>query len=301
MPQLRLQNRTGRRVTDGEPVRIFPTDINAFIVANPTEFGIFGTVSGTIATGQVGYINIINTIGWSNIIGIPDDIVYSDDLSGYQPLDADLTRLADYRRIGGDANYTAFAENGHQTMEGEATVWDDIRITPGSFDRPGASDPAFVLYYPNAGGLGTYLPEFAKNNIASFTIQLPHSYKEGESIYVHTHWTPGDRGVTENGNKVGWKVDYSWANIDGAFPDMQTASLSDACDGTNHKHQMTPEVEISGTGKTISSMLVCNIRRSDTGADDTWAGTISGQLPLLTEVDFHFPINSIGSNTVSDK
>jgi len=182
-------------------------------------------------------------------------------------------------------------------------AWDDMRITPGSFDRPGVSDPAYVIYYPNGGGLGVYLPEFAKNNVASFTIQLPHSYKQGEDIYVHVHWTPRDRGVAESGNTVGWKIDYSWANINGTFSDMQTVDLSDACDGTNHKHQMSPDVLLTGigAGKNISSMLICNIRRSDTGTDDTWAGTLSGQLPLLLEVDFHYPLDAVGSTTHSSK
>jgi len=182
-------------------------------------------------------------------------------------------------------------------------AWDDMRITPGSFDRPGIADPDYVIYYPNGGGLGVYLPEFAKNDFASFTIQLPHSYKQGEDIYVHLHWTPGSRGVAENGKTVGWKIDYSWANINGTFSDMQTVDLSDACDGTDHKHQMTSDVLLTGagSGKNISSMLICNIRRSDTGTDDTWVSTSSGQLPLLLEVDFHYPLDTAGSTTHTTK
>ena len=182
-------------------------------------------------------------------------------------------------------------------------AWDDMRIVPGSFDRPGASDPAYVLYYPNGGGIGTYLPEWAKNNVVSFTIQLPHSYKQGEDIYVHIHWTPGARGNEEAGNTVGWKIDYSWANIDATFGTMQTIDLSDTCDGTDHKHQMTADVLMTGigAGKNISSMLLCNLKRTDTGTDDTWAGTISGQLPLLIEVDFHYPLDTVGSTTHSAK
>lgn len=175
------------------------------------------------------------------------------------------------------------------------TVWDDMRITPGSFDRAGVSDPDIVAYDVNGGGLSTYLWEFAKNDIASFTIQMPHSWKEGTSIYCHIHWTPGARGNEENGATVGWKIDYSWANANANFGTMATLDLSDACDGTDHKHQMTPDVVISGTGKTISSMLICNVKRTDTGADDTWASTISGQLPMILEIDFHYEIDTAGS------
>lgn len=181
------------------------------------------------------------------------------------------------------------------------TVWDDLRITPGSFDRPGVADPDFVAYDVNGGGVSTYLPEFAKNDIASFTIQMPHHWKEGTNIYCHIHWTPGPRGNEENGATVGWKIDYSWANRDANFPTMSTLDLSDACDGTDHKHQMTPDVAITGTGKTISSMLICNVKRTDTGADDTWSSTTTGELPLLLEIDFHYEIDTAGSAARTSK
>jgi hypothetical protein len=186
-------------------------------------------------------------------------------------------------------------------MRGDATVWDDMRVVPGSFDRPGISDPDIVAYIPSGTGITTYLYEFNKNDIASFTIQIPHGYDAGENIYVHLHWTPGARGNEENGAFVGWKVDYAWANIDGAFGAMATADLSDACSGVDHTHQMTPDVVITGTSKTISSMLVCNVKRTDTGADDTWATNTSGNLPLLLEIDFHFPMDTVGSRAQTTK
>jgi hypothetical protein len=183
------------------------------------------------------------------------------------------------------------------------TVWDDMRVNIGNLSRPGGSDPAWVAYDVNGGGVSTYLLEFAKNNYGTFTVQLPHSYKTGTDIYCHAHWTPGANGAAENGKTVGWKVEYSWANINGNFGTMASLDLSDACDGTNHKHQMTPDVVIDchTAAKGISSMLICNIKRTDTGADDTWAGTAAGALPMLLEVDFHFEIDTVGSRQISAK
>jgi hypothetical protein len=182
-------------------------------------------------------------------------------------------------------------------------VWDDLRVTPGSFDRPGVSGPVYVAYAPGGGALSCYLPEFAVDDFASFTVQLPHSYKQGSDISVHIHWTAGTRGNEESGKLVGWKIDYSWANINGTFASMQTADLSDECAAADHTHQMTPEVTIDGhtSEKHISSMLLCTIKRTDTGTDDTWVGTASGSLPLLLEVDFHFPIDTMGSRSASSK
>jgi len=173
--------------------------------------------------------------------------------------------------------------------------WNDIRIVPGSFSRPGVSDPTIVTVAPSGGG-NTYMYEFAKNDIVSFSVQIPHSYQEGTSIGAHVHWTPGDQGNEENGNTVGWKIDYTWANVDGAFGTIATADCSDACNGTDWEHNMTPEVELTGSGKTISSMLICNLKRTDTGADDTWSNATSGSLPLLLEIDFHFKQDTLGSN-----
>ena len=201
----------------------------------------------------------------------------------------------------GTTNYSKIEADGTLEFNGAATVWDDIRIVPGSFDRPGVSDPSYVAYDINGSGTVTYLTEWAKNDLASFTVQLPHSYHQGEDTLVHLHWTPGANGAGENGATVGWKIVYSWTNINGTFPNPTTADLSDACDGTDHKHQMTSDVTVTGSGKTISSMLICNIIRTDTGADDTWAGAGAGNLPMLLEVDFHFPLNTVGSRTSSAK
>lgn len=85
--QVRLQNRTGRRVTDGEIVRIFPGTTDGFIVAKLTEFGIIGTVSGTIDVGQIGYINLINTVNYSKLTGIPTTFPPTTHRHNYTDLD----------------------------------------------------------------------------------------------------------------------------------------------------------------------------------------------------------------------
>jgi hypothetical protein len=197
--------------------------------------------------------------------------------------------------LGGPLNSVKITKGGEMTFEGDATTWDDIRVVPGSFDRPGTSDPTIVTVTPDESGTSTWLYEFAKNNTASFQIQLPHSYDVGEDIYAHIHWTAADRAVDESGSAVGWKIDYTWTSINGTFQSMQTVDLSDTCDGVNWKHQMTPSVALDGTGKGISSMLICNIKRTDTGADDTWVSAANGQQPKLLEIDFHYPMNSVGS------
>ena len=191
--------------------------------------------------------------------------------------------------MGDGTNYTMFEADGSMQMVGNATVWDDLRINAGSVDRPGSNDPSFVTYAPTGSGLSTQLLEFQTGDWASFTVQMPHSYKSNSDIYVHLHWTAGS--TANQDSTVGWKVDYSWASIGSNFPEMDTAVLTDTVAAGSDIHQMTQDVKITGTDKGISSMLICNVRRTDTGADDTWDETASGSLPMLLEIDFHYEID----------
>lgn len=182
-------------------------------------------------------------------------------------------------------------------------VWEDIRIVPSAFDLPGSAYPTVGDFRPTGAGTTFKVYQFARADLAYFTVQIPHSYAVGSDIKVHVHWTPRDRGNEENGKVVAWKVDYSWANIDGTFPVSATADCSDTCNGTDDRHEMSPDVTIDGhtaPAKGISSMLLCKIYRDDVIADN-WVGTTAAQLPCLLEVDFHFPIDTIGSRSNASK
>lgn len=265
--------------------------------AVPTQQSVKAYVTSTVSayvpyTGATGDVNL----GDNKIIVDSDtkgiELGAGQDMSAYYDgtqgnIKTDLIAASDLHIDCGTA----------KTLVLDIPVYDDVRVTPAGFDRAGVKDPSLVSYTPTGSSIATYLYEFQVDDIAYFTVQMPHSYKVGEDIKVHVHWTPGLRGNEENGKFVGWKVDYTWANINGTFGAMGTANLSDACDGTDDKHQMTPEATIDGhtVAKGISSMLLCNIKRTDTGTDDDWVGTASGELPLLLEIDFHFPMDTLGS------
>lgn len=196
-------------------------------------------------------------------------------------------------------HHTTFEPDGTMVMTGDATVWEDIRIVPNIFDVPGLTDPDIINYQPAGSGAKFKVYAFAKGDEGYFTIQMPHSYKVGSTMYAHVHWTPGPRGNEENGNVVQWRLDYSFAAIDGNFIASQTLDLSDACDGTDHKHQMSPSVAISGVGLGISSQLFGRIYRYN-HVSDTWVGT-GANLPIFIEFDIHFELDTIGSRTETGK
>jgi hypothetical protein len=175
------------------------------------------------------------------------------------------------------------------------TVWDDVKVTPGAFQFSGSGDPSLIDWQPSASGATFKIWAFAKNDQVYAVVQMPHKYKEGTDLEFHIHWTPHNRGVAESAKTVGWKVDYSIANINGTFPASSTADLSDTVTGTDDKHEITSAVVVSGTGLTISHMIMLRIYRSDTGVDDTWAGVTAAQSPALLEFDIHFEIDTMGS------
>lgn len=176
--------------------------------------------------------------------------------------------------------------------------WDDLRIVPGGFSFPGVSDPTLSPWQPGLSGAIFQVYRFQTGDEAFFTCQLPHSYKQGTDLKAHVHWTPDDRGTSENGNTVAWKVDYSWANINGVFAPSSTADMTDTCNGVNDSHEVSPSATITGTSNNISSMLICRVYR-DTG--DTWVGTTIIQSPVLLEFDLHFQIDDRGSQNETSK
>jgi len=184
-----------------------------------------------------------------------------------------------------------------QRVGSPINVWDDLLINTGVFSFLGAADPTLSNWQPTGAGTTFQVYKFQKNDEVYFSCQLPHTYKEGSDIKAHVHWTPCDRGVAESGNYVGWKLDYSWCNInDGTFPASATIDMSDTCTGQNDYHEVSAGLtDLSGTGKKISSMIACRLYRSDTGGDDTWVGATAAQSPALLQFDFHHEINSEGS------
>ena len=180
-------------------------------------------------------------------------------------------------------------EDGTLVFKNDGTVWDDMRILPSEFSRPGQTDPTIQTWTVDKIGYSIWC--FNPDQLGYFSVQVPHSYKEGSDIYVHAHWTPKENGATEDGHTVAWGVWLTWANIDAIFDTSVNVDLTDTCDGVNDKHLMTPDILIDGTGKTVSSMITGLFYR-DTG--DSWSGT-GADGPGLLELDFHFEIDTIGS------
>ncbi len=164
-------------------------------------------------------------------------------------------------------------------------VWDDIRVPISAVKLGPTFPPDWITF--NSGSLLALGFDDNRDEHIHFTAQFPHSYAEGTEIEAHIHWCP----ITTNGGNVAWELEYQWANFDEVFPSSTVVLQLDAADGVAWKHQHHDISFISGTGKKISSMLVCRLSRmAGTEAGDTHSGDAA-----LLEIDFHFRGDAHGS------
>lgn len=219
------------------------------------------------------------------------DLTFSTDTLSATNVSSSGLVSAGTGKFGGATSYSSFEADGTLVFTGDATTWDDIRIVPGSFDRPGSSDPSLQTWQPGGSGATYNVWCFNQSDYVIFSCQVPHNYKIGSTLYIHVHWTPHDRGTAEATKTVAWKVDLSLVDLDGVFPSSETIDLTDTCDGTNDKHQMTPDVAITATASKVSAMIIGKLYR-DSG--DTWVGT-GANAPAILELDLHYEIDTPGS------
>jgi hypothetical protein len=147
-------------------------------------------------------------------------------------------------------------------------------------------------------GLTVWVYKFPTNQSRNVSLwcQIPHNYEEGTNIIPHIHFIPQGGTI---GQTINWVIEYTWMNIGTTIPVSQTSITRTytTVTGDTNKH-ITLDIPnssgISGTGKTISSILTCRVWRNV--AADNWNGNV-----CLLAVDFHYKVNSLGSLNVAVK
>lgn len=155
-------------------------------------------------------------------------------------------------------------------------VWSDI-ITPGQ--TLAFEDKAIAL----------------QEEQVSFIVQLPHSWDEGTQLYFHIHYAyPSSIPDTRST----WTLEYDWQNEDGLFGLGTTTitTYTEYSDADVLKSQRVYFPAIDGTGKTLSSIIVCSLTRHSSDASDNYTDNVN-----LLEVDVHYQINTFGSHTQESK
>lgn len=191
-----------------------------------------------------------------------------------------------------DGNYTEMESDGTLAMAGAATVFNDLRIPISNLRLPAANPPTPAAY--KGGQVLSF--SSAADNFVYFNVQLPHSYKEGSTIYPHVHYVIPVAGAGGGVENLKWNFTYSWANVNAAFAaetsDSVTIDVQNLAADTHYFQNLTA---ITGTGKTISSILICALSR-DTGVASDYASAA-----YLVDIDFHFELDTIGSRGVTTK
>lgn len=180
-------------------------------------------------------------------------------------------------------------------MDSSATVWNGTSV---KLDK--GSNSASLQYL--SGSNGPEIWYFRNNSTVegmSFTVQMPHGWKEGSTIYPDLYWTP--RVTSLAGEDIEWNFEYSWVNISAtpqAIPSATTCTVISYGPFTANSLQKKglTTAGISGIGKSISSLLICRIWRNSSNPSDTYpsdAGVLS--------VDFDYEMDTYGSRTKEGK
>ena len=118
---------------------------------------------------------------------------------------------------------------------------------------------------------------------------MPHSYQEGTDIHPHIHYSASIGSSITYYSYIG--LEYTWVNLGDSFPSSTTLLNTQILMPTSSMTHALGEIGIiSGTGKKISSILVCRLYRNGTNALDTYPFDI-----YIYEIDFHFMQQGIGS------
>lgn len=186
-------------------------------------------------------------------------------------------------KIGDGTNYTQFATDGTLTLAGTATAWDDLLIEMKESLKGALTKPDW-----DATNFGLLFPQNDTSEYIVFNVQMPHRWKEGSTIYPHVHFFQ-NQNVTPT-----FKIDYRWVNIGVAVPSFTTGYTMSTIVGaqtwtTGMLHRIVGNTSgISGSGKTMSSMLQIKLYRQD----NTYVGDC-----LVVSFDIYFEIDSLGSSS----
>lgn len=175
-------------------------------------------------------------------------------------------------------------------VEYEPVYWDDSQV-PGLAIVGGATAPGLIDF---AGSSTVKVYGFdggSRDEIAHFSIQLSHKYKEGTALQPHLHWCETADPADPSYTNVVWRLEYSIQNVDGTFSAPTVLLETNSITGTNWTHKIAGFApDIDGTSLKISSVLVGSVQRVASSASDTYDKDVA-----LLSLDFHHEVDMPGS------
>lgn len=175
-------------------------------------------------------------------------------------------------------------------------AWDDLRFPINAIKLPAAGNPQETAYKD-----GIILEfEAGADDTCYFNAQVPHSCKLGTDLCFHLHIVLPAAGAGLGAENIKFDLTYSWSNINGAQPNSTTLTntrdvQNDSAD-THYLFDLGTVLESNATGTdNVSGMLICSLKR------DTAVANNYGSSVYLMEADFHYQINTLGSDQETSK
>lgn len=177
-------------------------------------------------------------------------------------------------------------------LYGNATQFEDLRIDGLTFGAGGTA-PALTSGWFGLANLSNRMFQGAgQDDIAIFQIQMPHAWKESGNMELHIHTTPWT--APAGTDTAVWKLVYSWTNINGTFPTIDSVMVKQPLTGQSQWGHYLKELvnwNTLASGKTISSIIYCTLTRlANSNPSDTYTSGIT-----VLYIDCHYEINSLGS------
>lgn len=190
--------------------------------------------------------------------------------------------------IGGPTNYISVAQGGHVTLNGTATVFDDLNFDPSSSGGPAATLPDYVTIN------NVVHREFtsANNQLCGDGEELPHSYKLSSTIFPHIHVflksgeSAGTTGVTFT---FYWELRQTTGTTSGSVTLSATTAQLGTTAGAN-KLDIYDSTGFAGPAE-LGGQLTVKIARTAGDAGDI----------VVTTYGVHYEMDSIGSNAITSK
>jgi hypothetical protein len=197
--------------------------------------------------------------------------------------------------FGTETNNTSFDDDGHQTMNGNATVFKDelqsllTQLKNNPADRLVENIAEGTLDFKNNAVLADY---------AVMNVQINHDAKIGANVYPHLHFFQNQNAMPN------WMLQYRWQSNgqikDATWKDlrMNVPAITPYVSGilvqiATVATPITPP-ETAGLSDVLQLRLIRDTNNASTlftGGNDTYTGNAEA-----LNFDIHYEINSIGSN-----
>jgi len=178
-------------------------------------------------------------------------------------------------------------------QNGSSATWDDLRFPPSNSSKIPGKEAKDQIY---KSAIVLKFQDHVDQGI-TFVVQLPHWYKLGSDLKPHMHITLPVAGSASGVENIKFDMTYCAANLGDAFPVESSLSITaDVQNSAADLHGYVPLGTIDGSAiDDVSTMILCSLTR-----DVSVANNFTEDVYLL-EVDIHYEIDSLGSETELSK